>query len=53
MKELLEKLFLGHSHKWEIIVHGVLVNDMHQKCGNYYDVKCVHCGKIKRTTCTN
>lgn len=46
MLELLQRIFIGHNHKWEIIRNGPLVEDR-SAIGYYYDVRCSICGKIK------
>jgi hypothetical protein len=52
MLEFLQKLFIGHVHKWEIIdsaivYDGYLVDDARRPKGTQYVLQCSHCGKIK------
>lgn len=54
MLRLLQFLIFGHVHKYEIIDKGhvVDIDDDGRKCvyGNWYDLKCSHCGKVKRSS---
>jgi predicted restriction endonuclease len=46
MLEFLKKLLIGHSHHWEIIRKGTLV-DGKIAVGSYYHSQCKICGKLK------
>jgi hypothetical protein len=49
MLELLQRIFIGHNHKWEIIEAGKVVDEYGKTyIGSYYQVQCSICGKIKR-----
>ena len=46
MLELLQKLFIGHIHKWKII-NEVRCGDGCGSAWNRYYLQCEHCGNIK------
>lgn len=48
MLQLLQRWFIGHSHKYKIIRQGTIVDDSGIPVGKWYDLQCVECGKIKR-----
>lgn len=50
MLELLQKIFIGHAHKWTILSQRVLTNsnDFSSATGTRYHCQCTVCGKVKK-----
>jgi hypothetical protein len=47
MWAFVQKLFIGHSHTWEIHSEQNIVDCFGNKLGNFYDCRCTICGKMK------
>ena len=47
MLELLQKLIVGHVHKWKSVAYGPIINNGGSVTGFYRDLECEHCGKHK------
>jgi hypothetical protein len=53
MFEFLQRVFIGHNHKWETIETAELYesDDSSRRCGLIYYCRCTICGKMKRFVC--
>ncbi len=46
------RMIIGHfgcEHTYEIISEGKMIGYGNEKCGDFYNLQCKKCGKIKRT----